>query len=731
MTWKSIKNFRRNIKSKITLIMISGLLVSIVTVGIFSFIFVTSVLQRSLQEKQLEVARRTMEEIDEVLYKRLLDIQIISETLKDKEKERYSQALREFTVLTGPWDILRIVNSEGVIISSSDKKEIKRKISGTPLFSIWEEAQKGVVVHSDVVLGVTNIPTVLFATPLQSGGDVTNIIIGNFSWRAIEQVIEEVNEHAVLVNGNGVIVAHNKAYNSPVDLFLKNFSHKDFIQKIFSGTEQSIILGKGEGFLSGRALVSLVPQQGYLGYGGSGWGLIVETPTAVTFKSATKEALKLVAIITVLFSLLIMTMLFFITRFVVRPIQSLTDTAEMIAQGNFSERVKINLKDEIGRLAGSFNNMADKIVIVLNKIKKAKAKDEAILESMGDGMVVTDKERLITVVNSATARMLKRTPESLVGERWPEVLGDLKDSLGEKVPITDLPIFLALREKKRIVSKKFYYVQDNKKIFPVDITVAPVMLDNKIIGVVEIFRDITDEVTLSRLKDEFIYVTSHQLKTPLSSVKLFTDVLSKNEEKTLSVKQKEYIGFIVGSINQMLALVNSFLDLAKIELGKFKLTEAKVNIEEIIEKVIKTLNVLSKNNNCTIFFSKPEETLPEIVTDQGLVEQVVNNFIENSIFYSGSKKCDIRIRLRQKGEFYEISVEDQGIGIPKNEQKNIFQKFFRAENARDLKKGGTGMGMYITKMVAELLEGEVWFESEEGVGSTFHFTLPVHRSNKD
>ena len=226
------------------------------------------------------------------------------------------------------------------------------------------------------------------------------------------------------------------------------------------------------------------------------------------------------------------------------------------------------------------------------------------------------------------------------------------------------------------------------------------------------------------MKTEFVSVASHQLRTPLGAIKLFTEMLVKKGEKTFDKKQKDYLDNIYQSTQRMVKLVNDLLNVSRIETGRLKIEPESIQMEDFIQSVIDEVEPLAKESKCHITFIKPKPKLQKIGIDYTLMRQVIYNFITNSIRYSSKKQCDIIVTLEQKGDSYITSVKDNGIGIPKKIQSRIFEKFFRADNARKVETEGSGLGMYVAKMIVEASGGKVWFESQENKGSTFHASLP-------
>jgi signal transduction histidine kinase len=288
-----------------------------------------------------------------------------------------------------------------------------------------------------------------------------------------------------------------------------------------------------------------------------------------------------------------------------------------------------------------------------------------------------------------------------------------------------------------------YYVPKGKAKFPVAVTVTPVILDKKVIGAIEVFRDITKEKQIDKAKNEFISLASHQLKTPPTAVKILTERMLAGELGEITEKQRECISDVRSSNQRMIDVVNTLLDVSHIELGTVVLDLHEKDIGSVLKSALQDLKILSAKKQLRVEESYQKNS-SMILIDESLFRMIINNLVVNAINYT-PEKGTIKIDYRQvnKGKMFggkllnnnsvAITVADTGYGIPKDQQDRLFTKFFRADNVRQKQTDGTGLGLYIVKSLLDNTGGSIWFTSKENKGSIFYVVIPMTgmRSKKD
>lgn len=379
---------------------------------------------------------------------------------------------------------------------------------------------------------------------------------------------------------------------------------------------------------------------------------------------------------------------------------------------------------ELKRLSATLEKKVLKRTEDLDQIR---SKNEAILASIGDGLVVVDKEGKISYINKSFEEMLGWKSQEIIGKTMVEVV-PREDINGVEVLFKERILTQVLSGKKFVanLTNLFYYIRKDKSRFPVSSIIAPVILDSKIVGAVEVFRDITKEKEVDKAKTEFVSLASHQLRTPLSTVSWYSEMLLAGDVGEVTPEQKKYLEEIYHGNQRMVDLVNTLLDVSRIELGTFIVESKPTNIVRLAQEVIEEHKLQIRAKRIRFSFSSGK-SIPFIQADPKILRMVVQNLLSNAIKYTPEGgKVDISIAHKDE-DMVLFKIVDTGYGIPKDQQDKIFTKLFRADNVIGKDTEGTGLGLYIAKSIVEQSGGEIRFESSENKGTTFFVKLPLQK----
>lgn len=350
---------------------------------------------------------------------------------------------------------------------------------------------------------------------------------------------------------------------------------------------------------------------------------------------------------------------------------------------------------------------------------------DIMFSSIGDGAIATDEFGRITRVNPVALELLGYSSDDMIGEWFPHTVVAVTND-DTVVNLIDRPITKAFLTG-RSVSEKLYYRRKDGQLIPVATTVSPILIKGQPIGAIEVFRDITLEEEIDRMKSEFISLASHQLRTPLSAIKTYSHMLVDGYMGPVTNTQRKSLHTIIAAANRMNELISTLLNITRIESGTISITVKQVKIDQLIEEVIAEVSLLAGDRSIDVSFMQIGSAKLLAKTDPLIFKEVLTNLVINAIKYTpeGGK---VAIQAQRRTKDTLIRVKDNGWGIPKHAQNQVFSKFFRAQNIVRRETTGTGLGLYLVKGLITALEGRIWFKSAEGKGTEFSFTVPSSRS---
>ena len=389
------------------------------------------------------------------------------------------------------------------------------------------------------------------------------------------------------------------------------------------------------------------------------------------------------------------------------PIEKLTEAIRKVGEKDYTYRVHIRSKDEFGKLAGAFNEMAERLEYFensnLNKILFEKGRAEAVINSLQDASIGIDKNDAVLFANNKALQLLGIRSKDIVGLK-----------AGEVSKKNDLLRFL-LEEKGTV---PFKVVVDNRENYFIK-EIIDINQDGSNSRVI-VLKNITSFKELDVAKTNFIATISHELKTPLASSDFSLTLLEDGRIGQLTAEQRELIQNLKQDNQRMLRILSELLNMSQVEAGKIQLEIAEVSPYAIADSAVDAVQTALKEKAGTIRKLYAGH-LPSIKADAEKTGWVLNNFLSNAIKYS-SRESIIRLEIKQSGNRVEFSVSDNGPGIAAEHLPKVFDRFFKVPGS---KAAGTGLGLAISKEFIEAEGGKIWARSEIGSGSTFGFGLPM------
>ncbi|PIZ00287.1 hypothetical protein COY62_03375 [bacterium (Candidatus Howlettbacteria) CG_4_10_14_0_8_um_filter_40_9] len=365
------------------------------------------------------------------------------------------------------------------------------------------------------------------------------------------------------------------------------------------------------------------------------------------------------------------------------------------------------------------------------KLSADKNQEEAILASITDGIYAVDSERNLVLFNEAAAEMTGWDEKSALGLKCWNVM-KLKNDQDISVCEKDCPMLQVWNTGENLVRDDLSFVDKKKKTVQISGAYSPIKSSGgKNTGGVCVFRDVTKRKEVERLRSEFISTASHELRTPITTLEGYIDLASNEKVSKIDDKAKEFLGKAHTTVINMSILIKNLLSVTKIDEGRVETNIENFDISELIETTVGEMRPQADKKGVKLEFSKSsisesgKKALARSVNvsaDQSMIKEVLNNLLENAIKFTF--KGSIEIKISFDNDFATVAIEDTGVGIPADAAKHLFEKFYQVDNTATREVGGTGLGLYITRSIVEMLGGRIWVESKVDKGTKFYFTIP-------
>lgn len=371
-------------------------------------------------------------------------------------------------------------------------------------------------------------------------------------------------------------------------------------------------------------------------------------------------------------------------------------------------------------------DQAERLGVMLRTQQMEASRQTAILEAVADGVLVTDASNTISFVNKSAESILGLTAGQTEGRPIDNFSGLFGSSSQAWIETVHSWAEDASPERAGETYAEQISLENGRVVL---VHLAPVIWQKEFLGTVSIFRDITHEVEVDRLKSEFVATVSHELRTPMTSIRGYVDVLLMGAAGTVNENQRHFLDIVKSNTERLNILVNDLLDISHIEAGRVTLSATAVDMREVADEVIKEITRRSQEENKVMVVTlEAEENLPLVTGDPARLRQIVNNLVDNAYNYTPANG-HITLRLRRENGSLRVDIQDSGIGIAPENQERVFDRFFRGEDPLVLATPGTGLGLPIVKQLIEMHRGKIWMTSPgiPGQGSTFSFSLPVEK----
>lgn len=737
---------------------------------------------------QLEIAKRGVGEIEKFLEYKLSSLQGLTFFLNPQAEAGEAEViLKRFLQKDQAFFEASLINNQGEEKIKVSQFEIfaKSDLLSRSDEDYFKAAAGGSTFISKVYFSQNAEPFLIVAIPIfSSEKNIDGVLMAKLNLREIGQVISGMrvgdSSHAFLVDEQGRLIAHS---NPSLVLKSVNLSEEGPVKYVVERRMMVDGLGPNDRYRNEQNeqfLLVGVPLEKLP------WGLFIGQPEAKAYAGLTTK-LTIFILISVLGGVATLLVGRWLGRYLASPLKRLGEGAKIIGGGDLDFRLNIKTGDEVEDVASTFNEMAaqlkesyfylekkveertrelkaqrdqldktakrliqrdiilgearqkeDKALREANEAKKRaeearmatlniledidesrraqeaeKNKVKAVIRSLTDGLIMLDQFGRVALINGQAEQIIKVKNENVLGKK----IGEISSAAIKK--IDDL-----LKEGEPLDKREIVFDENSQAIFEASSALV-IGEEKKPLGSVIVLHDVTREKAIEKMKSEFVTIAAHQLRTPLSAVKWTLRLILDRDLGAISKEQEEILTKGYQSNERMINLINDLLNVARIEEGRFIYQLEEVSFSDLLKEVMESNQALTNMRNVKFDFKSPECALPKIKIDKEKIRLVLQNLLVNAVNYSPAGSL-VTISYSCDKMNLAFFIKDQGMGIPKLQQSRIFTKFFRAENAMKMETEGSGLGLFIVKNIIEAHNGKVWFESEEGKGSTFYFSLPIN-----
>lgn len=465
-----------------------------------------------------------------------------------------------------------------------------------------------------------------------------------------------------------------------------------------------------------------------------GWGLLVQVPASEALAGTRKLAFTFIALGIFLLELTGILALALARQFT-SPILTLSKKIKQLQTGSWKYSPSITTGDELefldrvladltGKLKHTYDSLEDEIAVRTKELKSQYALDRAILQNILQGVIAVDGKKRVTHANPAACKMLLLSQGNVVGKDATQLISLFVRHKGA-FPTEEHPVLQCLEKGKNFASAPAMHLtllREDSTFLPIMLSVTAFSSTAQDTGAVVVIQDVTEERQVDYIKSEFISLASHQLRTPLTAIRWYLEILRDVDMGKMNESQKSCVQEMDSASERMSNLLDSLLRVTRLEGEALTVEKQRIDVSTFLREVSEEWRENTHSSAITLRVSVPKRPL-YFETDPTLLRIVLQNLFSNAVKYS-NKGGTVELKMSMTKQSVIISVKDKGLGIPVADQARVFQKFFRAHNVRRMHTDGSGLGLYISRTILERLHGSIRFRSREGGGTIFTVVLP-------
>lgn len=681
--------------------------------------------QREAEKNANELLDFTLAEKEDVVGQAKRISSVIAqydEVVKNPESPECSKLLSRLIKYSTRYANFGVADMNGDVVCSAAPLEMPVNIVDRSYFKLAIETKDFSI--GDYQIGrITNKAVLVFSRPvLDESNNVKSVIFVSLDLAWLSKIFAAASTQSdailLMVDANGTVLSR---FPEPEKFVGKTFQEASIVKRILSekqaGTYKETAIDGIERLFAVHSLAEL----------GEGRHIYVAIgiPIVAAFEEAEKILSRniLLLIFTAIFSIMIAW--FIGGKFIVGPIRKLISAFSLIGQGKLETRVEeVKYGAEISELMVNFNKMAEDLEYRTREVAELERSFKRLAEESLEGVLVLSSDGIIKSSNAVFSKMLDFSEEELKDKNFTTIIDPSDKILAITILEESLRGQIPESQQLRLCAKS-----GECKIG--EFNLIPSVRDGKVVGVIGLIADVSAKKQvevkieeLNKIRTKFIDVVSHQLRTPLNAIRWNLETLLAGDLGELKEEQKKFIDVTLSADTDVIKRIGQMLTAADIEEGRVMVSKQLASIEGLASSIVNIYKKQALLKNIEISYDEKSKNIGPIMMDADKVRNVIDAFLENAVTYT-PKGGQVSVSLSKLGDKVRVEVVDSGVGIPKDDQINIFTRFFRATNASTEKQDSSGLALYIAKFFIEQHKGSIGFRSKEGEGSVFWFELPI------
>lgn len=599
-----------------------------------------------------------------------------------------------------------LTNPDGTVVVSTITGAEGQKIKSSD-YTFTEDSNTAVTVQEDQRDGIDKLYITTNVSVNKKEAATMNVVF------RLDDIVAAVQDYTGLGTTGETVVAEEDNNHNAVSLFPLRFDTDAALQtklnslQLFASADNSY---RTEKDYRGKEVVIASRSIGF-----ANWMIATKMDKQEVMAPITQLRNSLISIV-IASSVAIVLIALYFARFFTEPILRIARASQRIGQGDFSEHIDLQRNDEIGALGESINAMGVSLKDFVSRIESQRNRLEVILNSAAESILAIDKQGTIIIANHAATELTSRRLDDIVGKNIHDIFTWQKDAKS---------VIIDYNTEDTKMYSNLHYIDSAGSTHFVRLIISRVSgeQEQKTAQTIVTIHDETKSRELEDMKVDFVSMAAHELRTPLAAIRGYLELIAYKSGQSIAPEVSGYIKQAIKSSNELGGLINNLLDVTRIERGTLTLNMEKVDLAETAAQAVKDVQFGAQDKHITLAYNGPQSGMM-VAADRIALREVINNLLANAIKYT-SKDGNVVVTLERNDATYALHVKDTGIGIPKQALPNLFTKFYRVHGGLDSGSTGTGLGLFISRSIAERHNGSIGVESEEGIGSIFTFTIPI------